>query len=156
MNAMNLDRESVRTPGTQRGCVWAVWAKSQLLFWFDCLHNKNIKTLRIYPHCLAVSLAFVHIFCLSSWCSLKMERNWNRWSQIWFYMFTDFRNIYPIKRNQIQKGCFLEKKCQEAHSDVRNTSITILWYVHICRNQGYIWKGTEQDKLFGNSPFLPN
>ena len=23
-------------------------------------------------------LAFVHIFCLSSWCSLKMTQNWNR------------------------------------------------------------------------------
>ena len=58
-----------RTPRTWTGNLykrqehsWAVWANSQLLFWFDCLHNKNIKTLRICPHCLAVSLAFVHYF----------------------------------------------------------------------------------------------
>ena len=81
-----------RTPRTWTGNLYerqehsrAVWAKSQLLFWFDCLHNKNIKTLRICPHCLAVSLAFVHIFCLSSWCLLKTEQNWNCWSQICFH-----------------------------------------------------------------------
>ena len=58
-----------RTPRTWTGNLYerqehsrAVWAKSQLLFWFDCFHNKNIKTLRICPHCLAVSLAFVHYF----------------------------------------------------------------------------------------------
>ena len=60
----------------------AVWANSQLLFWSNCFHNKNIKRLRICPHCLAVSFAFVHIFCLSSWCLLKTKQNWNRWSQI--------------------------------------------------------------------------
>ena len=53
-----------RTPRNWTGNLYerqehsgAVWANSQLLFWFDCLYNKNIKTLKICPHCLAVSLS---------------------------------------------------------------------------------------------------
>ena len=34
---------------------------------------------------LCLGVRTCHIFCLSSWCSLKTERNWNRWSQIWDY-----------------------------------------------------------------------
>ena len=65
-NTTNLDKKYVQTPRTQ------------LLFWINCWLNKNIKTtrreeLRICPHCMAVSVAFVHIFGRRSWCLLNTK-----------------------------------------------------------------------------------
>ena len=120
-----------RTPRTWTGNPYerqehsrAVWANSQLLFWFDCLHNKNIKTLRICPHCLAVSLAFVHYFV---WVRGV------RWK--WNEIELDFAKYDPF---------YLKKHMRwtrRSLSSTINSNCTKLILKKIVLTQVLIWKG---------------
>ena len=109
-----------------QGHSLAMWANSQffLLFWSFCLHFEITKQqLRICPHSLAVSLAFVQIFRLISWCSLKPAQNWN-WQCLQWVMLCEFRVVWF-------KNCIFQECKKVLYED---------WTVNLFSNYLGNWK----------------
>ena len=90
---------------------------------FDLFVYITKQQLRICPHSLAVSLAFVQIFRLISWCSLKPAQNWN-WQCLQWVMLCEFRVVWF-------KNCIFQECKKVLYED---------WTVNLFSNYLSNWK----------------